>query len=175
MTAALLLCAVLALAQTRSLGINQRKASLDESAELYGAALLNDIANDSLVVAQMKHYSGIPISLAHKPYLCFIGTEYSIMFRFCPECVWVVDSCSSERFYSRLTISESSGYAFHLENVLAADEWNPGDTIQYVFFMPCAPEEKPEWCILIPVVSRVWTAAYTIDPVAPKTRKILKK
>ncbi len=133
--------------------------------------ILSDVANDSAVLAQMKQYRGNLVTVYNKPYLCYVGETYPVIFQFCPECIWVVDSCAPLNKYSTVSLREASGYGFSLEGIPSYDEWNRGDTVAYLFFTLCHASADKSLCKLAPFVSRGWTGAYAIYPSKPKRKK----
>lgn len=133
--------------------------------------ILSDISNDSAVLIQMKTYSGKPVVVRNKPYLCYVADSFPVRFQFCPECVWVVDSCSPISRYSAVSMKEVSGYGFVLRNISSPDEWNQGDTVSYLFFTMCEMGSSRDECHLVPFVSRGWTGAYAIYPSKRKKKK----
>lgn len=133
--------------------------------------ILSDISNDSAVLIQMKTYSGKPVVVRNKPYFCYVADSFPIQFQFCPECVWIVDSCKSVSKYSSISMKEVSDYGFVLKNIPSPDEWNTGDTVKYLFFTMCHTSQSRDECHLAAFVSRGWAGAYTIYPSKRKKKK----
>lgn len=133
--------------------------------------ILSDISNDSAVLVQMKTYSGKPVAVRNKPYFCYVADSFPIQFQFCPECVWIVDSCKPVSKYSSISMREVSDYGFVLKNIPSPDEWNAGDTVKYLFFIMCHSSPSRDECYLTPFVSRGWSGAYAIYPSKRKKKK----
>lgn len=133
--------------------------------------ILSDISNDSAVLIQMKTYSGKPVVVRNKPYFCYVADSFPVQFQFCPECIWIVDSCGPLNKYNKVSIKEVSDYGFVLKNIPSPDEWNPGDTVKYLFFIMCNTSPSRDECHLTPFVSRGWAGAYTIYPSKRKKKK----
>jgi hypothetical protein len=130
--------------------------------------VMSDIANDTAILAQMKQYSGAGVQIVNKPYCCYVADEHPVIFEFCHECVWVVDTCSENGFHATVSIYETTGYEFHIRNIFSQDQWNVGDTVQYVFFIMCDHRKEKSACFLVPFISQFWTGAYLIHPSRPR-------
>lgn len=127
--------------------------------------LLSDISSDSAVMTQMKTYSGNPIVVYNKPYFCYVADSFPLQFQFCPECIWIVDSCNTlNTKYSSVSLKEVSDYRFVLKNIPSLNEWNRGDTVKQLFFIACCASPSKDVCYLTPIVSREWFGTYAIYP-----------
>jgi hypothetical protein len=132
--------------------------------------IMSDIANDSLVIQQIVHYHGTPVLLVNKPYVCYAGKERAIVMEFCPDCVWIVDSCTSKSGIGNLSITASGDYNFHLSGIISQNIWNLGDTISHLLLILCEPNPNFSECYLVLIASSEWVGTYTILP-----RKKLKR
>lgn len=138
--------------------------------------IMSDLANDSNILQNMKHNSRGTIPIINKSYVCNINDEHPIVLQFCPECVWVIDSCISNCNVGIVSITAGGGYGFHVGTIGTQDIWNAGDTVASLTYMLHVPKSEEgatkKICFLVPVISNMVIPAYSIYP--SKNKKTAK-
>lgn len=137
--------------------------------------IMSDMANDSILLRNMKHYTGVPIAVHHKPYACYIDCEHEIVLEFCPECNWMVGGCNEKELCNLVSVTASSEYGFTLTNVITDKDWIIGDSVNHVFFTVQTSLRNPGQCYLVPKISQQHQGAYPIYPSKKVRTKTVQK